>query len=30
MIADWRGAFGQGDFPFYLASLAAFPRLRCF
>jgi len=24
MIADWRKTFGQGDFPFYIASLAAF------
>lgn len=24
LIADWRGAFGQGDFPFYIVSLAAF------
>ena len=24
LIADWRRAFGQGDFPFYIASLAAF------
>jgi sialate O-acetylesterase len=24
MVADWRGAFGQGDFPFYIVSLAAF------
>jgi sialate O-acetylesterase len=24
MIADWRRAFGQGDFPFYIVSLAAF------
>jgi sialate O-acetylesterase len=24
MIADWRHAFGQGDFPFYIVSLAAF------
>jgi sialate O-acetylesterase len=24
MIADWRKTFGQGDFPFYLVSLAAF------
>jgi sialate O-acetylesterase len=24
MIADWRGSFGQGDFPFYLVSLAAY------
>lgn len=24
MIADWRARFGQGDFPFYIASLAAF------
>lgn len=24
MIADWRKAFKQGDFPFYIASLAAF------
>ena len=23
MIADWRRAFGQGDFPFYVVSLAA-------
>ena len=23
MIADWRGTFGQGDFPFYIVSLAA-------
>lgn len=26
MIADWRAAFQQGDFPFYLVSLAAFMR----
>ena len=24
MIADWRSRFGQGDFPFYIVSLAAF------
>ncbi len=24
MIADWRGTFGQGDFPFYIVSLAAY------
>ncbi|HEU4388386.1 MAG TPA: sialate O-acetylesterase, partial [Blastocatellia bacterium] len=24
MIADWRKVFGQGDFPFYIASLPAF------
>ena len=24
MIADWRTRFGQGDFPFYIVSLAAF------
>lgn len=24
MIADWRSAFQQGDFPFYIVSLAAF------
>ena len=24
MIADWRRAFGQGDFPFYIVSLPAF------
>ena len=24
MIADWRKAYGQGDFPFYIVSLAAF------
>jgi sialate O-acetylesterase len=24
MIADWRKAFGQGDFPFYIVSLPAF------
>jgi sialate O-acetylesterase len=24
MIADWRSAFGQGDFPFYIVSLAAY------
>lgn len=24
MIADWRGAFGQSDFPFYIVSLAAY------
>ena len=24
MIADWRKAFGQGNFPFYIVSLAAF------
>ena len=23
LIADWRGAFAQGDFPFYIVSLAA-------
>ena len=26
MIADWRRAFGQGDFPFYIVSLANFMR----
>lgn len=24
MIADWRKSFGQGDFPFYIVSLAAY------
>jgi len=24
MIADWRGVFGQGDFPFYIVSLPSF------
>ncbi len=24
MIADWRSAFGQGDFPFYIVSLPAY------
>ena len=24
MIGDWRGIFGQGDFPFYIVSLPAF------
>jgi len=24
MIADWRRSFGQGDFPFYIVSLAAY------
>ena len=24
MIGDWRAVFGQGDFPFYIVSLAAF------
>jgi sialate O-acetylesterase len=24
MIGDWRNAFGQGDFPFYIVSLASF------
>jgi len=24
MIADWRGLFGQGDFPFYIAGLPGF------
>jgi len=24
MISDWRKAFGQGDFPFYIVSLAAY------
>lgn len=28
MIADWRHAFGQGDFPFYIVSLAAFMHRR--
>ncbi len=28
MIADWRRAFGQGNFPFYLVSLAAFTARR--
>jgi len=28
MIADWRRAFGQGDFPFYIVSLAAFMQHR--
>jgi sialate O-acetylesterase len=26
MIADWRQRFGQGDFPFYIVSLAAFQK----
>jgi len=26
MIADWRAAFGQGDFPFYIVSLPAFTK----
>ena len=26
MIADWRSLFGQGDFPFYIVSLAAFTK----
>ncbi len=26
MIADWRSAFGQGDFPFYIVSLPAFTK----
>lgn len=26
LIADWRRAFGQGDFPFYIVSLPAFQR----
>lgn len=28
MIADWRKTFGQGDFPFYVVSLAAFMQHR--
>ncbi len=28
MIADWREQFGQGDFPFYIVSLAAFMQHR--
>ena len=28
MIADWRKAFGQGDFPFYIVSLPAFMQHR--
>jgi sialate O-acetylesterase len=28
LIADWRRAFGQGDFPFYIAGLPAFTRHR--
>ncbi len=28
MIADWRRAFGQGDIPFYVVSLAAFMQHR--
>lgn len=28
MIADWRRTFGQGDFPFYIVSLAAFTARR--
>ena len=28
MIADWRRAFGQGDFPFYIVSLAAYTARR--
>lgn len=28
MIADWRKAFKQGDFPFYIASLASFMQHR--
>ena len=28
MIADWRKTFGQGDFPFYIVSLAAFMQHR--
>jgi sialate O-acetylesterase len=28
MIADWRRAFGQGDFPFYIVSLAAYQQHR--
>jgi len=28
MIADWRQAFGQGDFPFYIVSLPAFMHRR--
>ena len=28
MIADWRKAFGQGDFPFYIVSLPAFTQRR--
>ncbi|MGL1544401.1 sialate O-acetylesterase, partial [Vibrio parahaemolyticus] len=26
MIRDWRRAFGQGDFPFYIVSLANYMR----
>jgi sialate O-acetylesterase len=26
MIADWRAAFGQGDFPFYIVGLPAFTK----
>lgn len=28
MIGDWRSAFGQGDFPFYIVSLPAFTHRR--
>ncbi len=28
MIGDWRAAFGQGDFPFYIVSLPAFAHRR--
>ena len=28
MIADWRAHFGQGDFPFYIVSLAAYMQHR--
>lgn len=28
LISDWRAAFGQGDFPFYIVSLAAFLQRR--
>lgn len=28
MISDWRKAFGQGDFPFYIVSLASFMQHR--
>ncbi len=28
MIGDWRKAFGQGDFPFYIVSLASFMQHR--
>lgn len=28
MIGDWRAAFGQGDFPFYIVSLPAFMHRR--